>query len=265
MPADDFRSRIEVFEDARYPAPMPSGSAGFIDHFPSTHQTWIADQLRAVGGNSAAEAAAAAQQLRTHVMVRYREPLLAYATASSFRTLSTPEDLVHGFFAERLHDMAYLRTWQGTGMRLRRWLCNGLLLHMFNVAKQRRRDTRVVDAAGETLRQNPPEEPAADRAFDRAWARGLIERAVSATAQAMRVEGREDAWKLFARHAIDGLSQSAAAQEAGLSEGESKARLRLAVRRFRDAVSAELIAEGVPPAEVQTEAEAIVAVFGQGI
>ena len=244
---------------------MSPGSAGSIDHFPSTHETWIVDQLRVVRGGPAEAADEAAQQLRTHIMVRYREPLLAYATASSFRTLSTPEDLVHGFFAERLHDVEYLRTWTGTGMKLRRWLCNGLLLHMFNEAKKRRRDARAVDAAAEALRQGPGEEPAADRAFDRAWARGVIERAVAATEQAMRAEGREDAWRLFVRHAIDGVSQVSAASEAGLGEGEAKARLRLAVRRFRDAVAAELITEGVPPAEVQAEAEAIVSVFGQGL
>jgi DNA-directed RNA polymerase specialized sigma24 family protein len=244
---------------------MVPGSEGYTDHFPSTHETWIADQLREVRGGSASAAAQAAQQLRTHIMVRYREPLLAYAGASSFRTLSTPEDLVHGFFAERLHDVEYLRSWTGTGMKLRRWLCNGLLLHMFNEAKKRRRDARVVDVAAEALRQSPPDQPAADRAFDRAWARGVIERAVAATDQAMRAEGREDAWRLFARHAIDGLSQVAAASEAGLSEGEAKARLRLAVRRFRDAVAAELITEGVPPSGVQAEAEAIVSVFGQGL
>jgi len=244
---------------------MPPGSEGYVDHFPSTHQTWIVDQLRVVDRGSPADVAEAAQQLRTHVMVRYREPLLAYAAASSFRTLSTPEDLVHGFFAERLHDVAYLRTWTGTGMKLRRWLCNGLLLHMFNEAKKRKRDARAVDAAAEALRQSPPEQPAADRAFDRAWARGVIERAVAATEQSMRAEGREDAWRLFARHAIDGVSQVAAASEAGFSEGEAKARLRLAVRRFRDAVAAELITEGVPPAEVQAEAEAIVSVFGQAL
>lgn len=242
---------------------MIPGSEGYIDHFPSTHETWIVDQLRVVDGGSPAEVAEAARQLRTHIMVRYREPLLAYAMASSFRSLSTPEDLVHGFFAERLQDVEYLRSWSGTGVRLRRWLCNGLLLHMFKVAKQRRREAREVDAASDALRQQPLREPAADQAFDRAWARGVVERAVQATQQSMHAESRGDVWRLFARHAIDGLSQADAAREAGLSEGEAKARLRLAVRRFRDAVAAELIVEGVPLAEVQTEAEAIVSVFAE--
>lgn len=234
---------------------MTPGSAGFIDHFPSTHQTWIVEQLRVVSEGSQTEMAEAAQQLRTHIMSRYRDALLAYATASSFRTLSTPEDLVHGFFAERLQRVEYLRSWSEAGMSLRRWLCNGLLLHMFTVAKQYKREARATQSAADAARAAPTAEPSADQAFDRAWARGVIERATQSTEEAMRAERREDAWRLFVRHAIDGLTQAAAASEAALAEGEAKARLRLAVRRFRDAVAAELIADGVPLAQVQAEVD----------
>jgi hypothetical protein len=137
-------ARIEHFEDARYAAPMTPGSRGFVDHFPSTHETWIGDQLQVLVAGSQTDAREAAQQLRTHIMARYREPLLAYAGASSFRSHSSPEDLVHGFFAERLADLAYLRNWRDSRMKLRRWLCNGLLLHMFDTraAAQARRARR---------------------------------------------------------------------------------------------------------------------------
>lgn len=243
---------------------MHPGSEGFVDHFPSTHDTWIGDQLQMLAAGSETDAREAALQLRTHIMARYREPLLAYAGASSFRSLSSPEDLVHGFFAERLADLAYLRNWRDSRMKLRRWLCNGLLLHMFDIAQRRRRDARAVDMAGKRAQQQRVDEPAADLAFERAWARGVIERAAEATETALRVEGRHDAWRLFTRHVVDGLTQVAAGAEAGLAEGETKARIRLAVRRLRDAVAAELVADGVPLAEVQAETDAIVSVFGQG-
>lgn len=243
---------------------MPSGSAGFVDHFPSTHETWIGDQLHVLAAGSDVEAHEAASQLRTHIMARYRTPLLAYATASSFRSLSSPEDLVHGFFAERLTDLTYLQSWRDSRMKLRRWLCNGLLLHMFDVAQRRRRDARAVDEAGKRAQQQRVDEPAADLAFERAWARGVIERAAEATEMALRADGRHDAWRLFTRHVVDGLTQVAAGAEAGLSEGEAKARIRLVLRRLRDAVAADLVAEGVPLAQVQAETDAIVSVFGQG-
>lgn len=243
---------------------MSSGSAGPVDHFPSTHATWIVDTLRAVADGSPAEREEAARQLRTHVMSRYREPLLAYAAASSFRALSSPEDLVHGFFAERLPDVEYLRTWTGSGMRLRRWLCNGLLLHMFGVAKQRRRDSRALGAAIDAHPRGASEavEPAAAEAFERAWARGVLERAIQAAEQTLTIERRLDAWTLFRLHAIDGHSYPRLAEERGVGEGEVRSAVRLAARRFRDAVAAEMIRDGVPPAEVEREAGAIVRAFG---
>jgi len=245
---------------------MPPASAGPVDHFPSTHATWILDTLRTVSGGSPAEREQAARELRTHIMARYREPLLAYAAASSFRALSSPEDLVHGFFAERLPDIEYLRTWTGTGMRLRRWLCNGLLLHMFGVAKQRRRDARTTEAAQQAAEraQALQGEQAADRAFDRAWARGVIGRAVQAAEQALRTERREAEWTVFARHLIDGVPLPRVAEELGEREGSARAMLRLALRRFEDAVTAELVADGIPPAELHAEAQAILSVFDRG-
>ena len=72
---------------------MTRGSGGGIDHFPSTHATWIVGQLSVLTGGAGSDpeaVAQAAQELRTHIMARYREPLLAYATASSFRFLGSP-------------------------------------------------------------------------------------------------------------------------------------------------------------------------------
>jgi hypothetical protein len=125
---------------------MAPGPGNTTDHFPSTHVTWIASHLSVLAASRDTDphaAAQAARELRTHIMARYREPLLAYATASSFRFLGSPDDLVHGFFADRAARPDYLREWQGSGLRLRRWLCNGLLLHMFDVAKRTRREQRA--------------------------------------------------------------------------------------------------------------------------
>jgi hypothetical protein len=58
------------------------------DHFPTTQQTWILDRLAERHGGSSA--------LRSHLMERYREPLLAYARRSSLRSIAEPDDLVKG-------------------------------------------------------------------------------------------------------------------------------------------------------------------------
>ena len=171
---------------------MSPGPGSTTDHFPSTHATWIASQLSVLATQATldpAAAARAASELRTHVMARYREPLLAYATASSFRFLGSPEDLVHGFFAERLADADYLRQWRESGLRLRRWLCNGLLLHMFDVAKRTRREQRAQQEWAR-LPRAPDGLTAPDRAFDRVWAEGILERAAQATQRARTVKAR---------------------------------------------------------------------------
>jgi len=243
---------------------MPPGSGEIVDHFPSTHATWIVSQLASLSSTDTADAAQAAQELRTHIMARYREPLLAYATASSFRFLGTPEDLVHGFFADRLANLEFLRTWSGTGVRLRRWLCNGLLLHIFDIAKRRRRDVRALGAAVEARMNAPIEsaELAAAEAFERTWARGVLERAILAVEASMSAEGRMEAWTLFRTHAIEGVSYPRLAAARGMGEGQVRAAVRLAARRFRDAIAAEMIRDGIPPADVEREAEAIVRAFG---
>ena len=243
---------------------MAPGPGNTTDHFPSTHVTWIASHLSVLAASRDTDphaAAQAARELRTHIMARYREPLLAYATASSFRFLGSPDDLVHGFFADRAARPDYLREWQGSGLRLRRWLCNGLLLHMFDVAKRTRREQRAQQEWAR-LPRAADGTTAPDRAFDRAWAEGILERAANATQRSLTERGRDDAWQVFQRHVIDGERLVQVRTDLGLSEGEAKARVQLATRHFRDAVAEELLSEGVPASQVAIESESIVSVFG---
>ena len=52
-------------------------------------------------------------------METYTEPLSNYVAGSSFRSLSTPKDLVSGFFASRLAQTAYFEKWIDSGLPLR--------------------------------------------------------------------------------------------------------------------------------------------------
>jgi Na(+)-translocating NADH:ubiquinone oxidoreductase F subunit len=69
-----------------------------VDHFPSTHATWIDAQLTiAEGGHAPADAAR--QALRTHLMGRYYEALQAYVSTGSLVSLGEPAEIVGEFFA----------------------------------------------------------------------------------------------------------------------------------------------------------------------
>ena len=109
--------------------PRPSSAT---DHFPSTHATWIVDRVTVSADADAhpALARAARDELNAHVMRRYFEPLRAYVKGSGWRGLGESADLVNGFFASRLAKGDYLLKWRDSGMPLRRWLMNGMLLHL---------------------------------------------------------------------------------------------------------------------------------------
>ena len=98
------------------------------DLFPTTHATWLVTHIDS-------DPAVA----RDHVMARYFEPLCAYTRASSLRSFGEPADLVNDFFAARLCDASYLSRWSASGLSLRRWLANGLLLHTRNTRLAARR------------------------------------------------------------------------------------------------------------------------------
>ena len=73
-----------------------------VDHFPSTHATWIDAQLTiaeegdraAATGDAAANARAAGARdaLRRHVMERYTDALSAYVSASGLRSAGERDD-----------------------------------------------------------------------------------------------------------------------------------------------------------------------------
>ena len=102
-----------------------------VDFFPTTHLTGLLTELRA------APEGEAHARLAALVMTRYAHPLELYARGSTLRFIAEPLDLVHGFFASALADPAYFARYHASGMRLRRWLMNGLLLHARSVARDR--------------------------------------------------------------------------------------------------------------------------------
>ena len=95
-----------------------------VDHFPSTHATWIGTQLTIIEGATPDGPAArtAHRSVATYLMERYREPLRAYVVGSALRELGEPDELVAGFFAHMLATPDSLLRWRTSGLQLRRWL-----------------------------------------------------------------------------------------------------------------------------------------------
>ena len=125
-------------KDRGFPRPPLPITAPRADHFPTTELTTLLRGLRTVLLDGAQPRVSAAHaQLAETIMSRYAAPLEAYARGSTLREIAEPADLVHGFFASSLADATYFTRYQASGMRMRRWLMNGLLLHARSVARDR--------------------------------------------------------------------------------------------------------------------------------
>ena len=235
-----------AFDDAGFPRdPLPI-TRPRAEHFPTTHLTELLTVLRETPGD------ASHARLAETVMRRYAEPLAAYARGSTLREIADPVDLVHGFFAAALADPAYFERYLASGMRLRRWLMNGLLLHARGVARDRaraarREGTTLESAPREALRAS--DDSRAETQFDRAWALALLSEACASVESALLAEGRDRAWTVFRRHAIDGRSYIDLEQELGLGRQQMADLVRGVTKRLRARMLELLEDEGGTAAE----------------
>ena len=245
---------------------MPD-SAGTIDQFPSTHATWIAERVTlSVDPDAAPSLSRAAQaELNAHVMQRYFSPLCAYVKGSVWRDFGEAADLVNGFFASRLERPEYLLQWRESGLALRRWLMNGLLLHLHERARAQRRQHRRGEAMDPILldRMGPDDssDPDGERAMDRAWAEAVVEAAVRDTVQELERAGRGQAWVAFRRHFVEGVTYDALARETGESVKSLKAQAKLVQRWLRAGISRVLQQDGIPAETLEAETDRLVSLL----
>jgi len=232
--------------------------------FPTTHATWIAGQLE--------QGAAGRDAVHAHLMQRYAAPLRAYVLGSSIRRIDDADALVNGFFVSRLARENYVSAWQASGLPLRRWLVNGLLLH----ARERERELRRAarDAAGGAVDASMASpcvgcacasaagcsgageiglEPAAFESFERAWSRALLADACTLAEQELAAENDSDAWEAFRRHHLDGLEYAEIAQQLRITPAEARTRARRAAYRYERALVRILREEGVSEDDLEAE------------
>ncbi|MFM7133892.1 MAG: hypothetical protein ACKO0W_06195 [Planctomycetota bacterium] len=234
---------------------MARGSA-----FPTTHGTFLATLV----AESAADAGSdAGERARRHVMERYAGPLAVFVRGSSLRRLGEPDELVNGFLVARLSDAAFLAGWAASGMRLRRWLMNGILFYGQGVARDRMRASArgaSVDAAELDRRAAGGDD--AEIAFERAWALAVVREATARAEEELRDEGRADDFEIFRRHAVDGQPYARIAPELGRSAQQCAGATRLVAQRVRAKLAELFIEEGVPDAELDDEIARVREVLG---
>lgn len=219
------------------------------EHFPTTHQTWLSERI-----------GVANDEVAQHVMQRYFEPLRAYVKGSSLRNFGDSADLVNDFFAARIGDPTYLERWIDSGLPLRRWLVNGLLLHVRNrgIAEARRR-ARGDAGVGGSGEQEPvtSAEPGALEALERAWAIGLVTEAHDRVRSALVAENRESWWECFRLHVLHGLPYADACPMAGVATVNGANIVRAVTRRLATILTELLARDGVAERDFDAELELI--------
>ena len=233
-----------------------------VDHFPSTHGTWLEERLTlideaapaALAGDAAAlrRRNGALDELRQHIMRRYTPALTAYVSAPALRSIALPEELVSGFYAKAMGDTSFLQRWRQSGLSLRRWLMNAISFHCMSVRRDSHRDARrageSIDYVSGGLIDDAPD---AVRAFDRAWALSLANEAYANVQQSLSAADRGDDDRIFRMHVVDGLTYAAIGQQLGISQADALAAVRRVTQALRTEITALLWAEGVPSSQLE--------------
>ncbi len=210
------------------------------DVFPQTMRTWIGDRLREGGAGRSA--------INRHLMEVYFHPLKVYFLGTRDRWLGDADDIVQGFFADRLSRESFVEDWLASGLPLRRWLCNGLCFYLKELRRARMRDGRDAALVGE--RAADSDDP--ERAMDRAFVAQVVRRALIEAEARCADEGLGEHWMIFERHTIEGRSYQDLERETGIPAARQVVMNRTASKRFREAIR-ELIARDLPHDDLDGE------------
>ena len=238
-----------------------------VDHFPSTHATWIDAQLTIIDGADgpqASRANSAREALRQHLWERYHAPLRAYVHGGSLRRAGEPDDLVAGYFADRVTTPDFLPAWRRANMPLRRWMMNGMGFYARGVVRDRMRDRLrpFTDLTGSAAPSSdstttgaeeallPADERTSEAAFEHAWAIAVLDAAHTQAHAELSKEDRLDEYDVFRRRVIEGEGYDTIGPSVGMSAQQCAGATRLVSQRMAAALREVLRAEGVRESEM---------------
>ena len=225
--------------------------------FPETQTVWISDRL--------SEGEAGIMLANGYVMESYVRPLSIYCSkiglARSVRI--DADDLVHGFFANRLSNSEYLKSWLTSGLRLRQWLRNGL--HFYVHELRRQNATQLgLHIEGQALSEEVPSEGAAhDHEFERAWALAALDLAMKETKEELEKRNRRDEWEMFWSHHVEGVPHAKIGERFQLSAAQVAQRAFAVGSQLRDALCGILRKDGALSSEIDLEVRSMMEVLNE--
>jgi hypothetical protein len=164
--------------------------------------------------------------------------------------LGDADDLVAGFFADRIGAPGFLADWRGSKMPLRRWLMNGISFYGRGVMRDRARDRMrqfedggagFPGGAGDSSTHAGGEDRFVDerdavRAFEEAWALEVLNAAHELVHANLAERGKLEEYGVFRRHVIDGVEYAVIGTDLGLTRQQCANMVRRVSDRIREAL-----------------------------
>jgi hypothetical protein len=157
-----------------------------VDVFPQTLTAWIRDRLIA-GGR---------REVNRHVMDVYALPLRVYYLGTRDQSLGEPDEVIQGFFADRLGRAEFFAQWQSSNLPLRRWLINGFNFYL----KELRRANRRNRATGEESDELPTFEGEPGAAMELAFLVSIVRTSLHHVQRECDSTGLQKHWTSFFEH-----------------------------------------------------------------
>lgn len=213
-------------------------------YFPETQIGWLEERLDE-GQDSYSE-------INAHIMHVYYRPLQYYFLGlKGLRNLGEPEDIVNGFFADRLSRQDFMPKWRESGLRLRRWLMNGLHFYLKERIRAQNRDRPSSAPVEELQVAIEPTNPEGD--FEREFANSIVTEALKRVQDICKSKGLLDHWDIFIRHHYHSESYKDFAHEYRVEPVRASVMARTVRDRFRAVIRDLLIDDGVKPNDIECE------------
>jgi DNA-directed RNA polymerase specialized sigma24 family protein len=194
-------------------------------------------------------------------MDAYAFPLRVYFLGTRDRWIGEPDDVVQGFFADRLGREDFFANWKASGKRLRHWLINGFCFYL----KERHRELRRNGRCGADLPEPAFEDNTAADRMDRAWVMGLVREALVEAEALCNAQRLGDHWQIFVSHFYRDRPYESIAPDFGVEPMRAAVMARTAKRKFQMKLRELVRRDGVGEESVEAEINNLLAIAGVGV
>lgn len=194
------------------------------DVFPATQLSWIDERLE--------QGEQGRSDVNRHIMELYRFPLSVYYLGTRDRWLGDVDEVINGFFADRLARTQFLGDWRASGLKLRQWLINAFCFYLRELKRARRRDAHedMVQADEMSI------VPSLAKQFDKALVSAMVRKAMNAAQQDCEKAGLAAHWQVFVLHFCHGRPYDQFAGDLGVDAARAVVMARTAKKKFQTAL-----------------------------